>query len=72
MLSATFQVLEYFWFAVLISWGLKWIILTQGGVRAHRRAIPFFLGLILGDYFFGSIWAIIGPVAGLRTYKIFI
>jgi hypothetical protein len=64
--------MEYFWFAVFVSWGLKLLILQQGGIRAHQRAMPAFLGLMLGDYFFGSIWAIIGPLAGIRTYKIFI
>ena len=37
----------------------------------HRQVAPLFLGLILGDYVIGSIWAIIGPTLGLRTYKIF-
>lgn len=64
--------MEYFWFAVFVSWALKLAILKQGGIRAHRQAMPLFLGLILGDYFFGSIWAIIGPSIGMRTYKIFI
>ena len=48
------------------------MILRHGGLRLHRRVAPLFLGLILGDYVIGSIWAIIGPVSGLRTYKIFI
>jgi len=64
--------MEYFWFAVFISWCLKLAILRHGGIRLHNRAIPFFLGLILGDYFFGSVWAIIGPVLRISTYKIFI
>ena len=64
--------MEYFWFAVFVSWCLKLAILRHGGIRLHNRAIPFFLGLILGDYFFGSVWAIIGPVLRISTYKIFI
>jgi hypothetical protein len=34
--------------------------------------MPFFLGGILGDYVIGSLWAIIGPAAGVVSYKIFI
>ena len=64
--------MDYFWFAFFVSWLIKWIILRHGGVRIHQKAVPFFLGLILGDYVLGSIWAIIGPLAGIRTYKIFI
>ncbi len=41
-------------------------------ITANRTAIPFFLGLILGDYTMGSLWAILGPVLGIPTYKIYI
>jgi hypothetical protein len=30
------------------------------------------LGLILGDFTIGSIWAIIGPLLGIQAYKIYI
>ena len=46
--------------------------MKHGGLQVHRRLAPLFLGLILGDYVIGSIWAIIGPTLGIRTYKIFI
>jgi len=64
--------MDYFWFAFFASWLIKFILLKQGGLRMHRRAAPFFLGLILGDYVVGSCWAILGPVFGFRNYKIFI
>ncbi len=64
--------MDYFWFAFFVAWLLKYLILRHGGIQMHRRAAPLFLGLILGDYVIGSIWAIIGPSFGIRTYKIFI
>lgn len=64
--------MEYFWLPVLIAWLLKFLIIRYGGVKLYRLAIPFFLGLILGDYSAGSMWAIIGPVMGIPTYKIYI
>ena len=64
--------MDYFWFAFFIAWFLKLLLIRYGGMRTHRAAIPFFLGLILGDYIVGSIWAIIGPAAGVETYQIFI
>ena len=64
--------MEYFWLPVMIAWLLKFVILRYGGVSLYRRAIPFFLGLILGDYTMGSLWAIIGPLLGIPTYKIYI
>ncbi|MDE0315074.1 MAG: hypothetical protein OXM61_09235, partial [Candidatus Poribacteria bacterium] len=64
--------MDYFWFAFFVAWFLKLMILRHGGLKLHRQVAPLFLGLILGDYVIGSIWAIIGPTLGLRTYKIFI
>ncbi len=64
--------MDYFWFAFFVSWLIKYILIKQGGLRTHRKTAPFFLGLILGDYVVGSIWAILGPVFGFRNYKIFI
>jgi len=64
--------MEYFWMPVFIAWLLKFLIIRYGGVRLYRLAVPFFLGLILGDYTMGSLWAIIGPVLGIPTYKIYI
>jgi hypothetical protein len=64
--------MDYFWFAFFISWALKAAIVRYTGMTGHRKAIPFFTGLILGDYVVGSLWAIIGPVLGKQTYKVFI
>jgi hypothetical protein len=35
--------------AIVITWLVKALLLRYGGLRAHRRALPFFLGLIVGD-----------------------
>jgi len=69
---ATSYAMDYFWFAFFISWLVKALIVRFGGMKAHNTAIPFFLGLILGDYVMGSLWAIYGPMRGLQTYKIYI
>ena len=64
--------MEYFWMPVFIAWLLKFLIIRYGGVKMYRAAVPFFLGLILGDYSMGSLWCIIGPILGIPTYKIYI
>ena len=60
------------WFPILISWIAKYVILRYGGLKAHQRAIPFFSGLILGEFVVGSIWAIIGQVLGIPTYAFWV
>jgi uncharacterized protein DUF6785/uncharacterized protein DUF6784 len=64
--------MDYFWFAFMLSWLVKLVLVRWGGMRTHTQAAPFFLGLILGDYVVGSLWAIYGPAMQMSTYKIFI
>ena len=56
------------WGCLFMSWLLKWLILQYGGPMRYRKIAPFFLGLILGEFTVGSIWTIIGIVAGMPTY----
>ena len=66
--SSTYQMREN-GFCFFVSWLAKWAILKYGGLKAHRKAIPFFLGLILGEYVLGSLWAIIGIAFNIQTYN---
>ena len=64
--------LEYFWMAVLIGWLCKFLIVRYGGVKLYRSAIPFFMGLILGDYIIAALWSLLGWILGVSTYRTFI
>ena len=61
--------MNVFWFSILVSSVIKWIILRHGGVSAHRKLIPFFLGLILGEFIVGSVWSIIGITTNQPMYR---
>ena len=61
---------NYIWFSLLVVWGLKLVLLKYGGRNAHRKAMPFFLGLILGQFTIGSLWTILGMVFNIPTYGI--
>lgn len=56
----------YFWFPVMVSWLIKLMILKYGGRGLYKKAIPFFLGLVLGDYMPRSILSLVG--LGLDVY----
>ncbi len=56
------------WFPIFLSWSAKAIVLKLGGVKLYRQAVPFFLGLILGDYTLGCVWSLIGLVLQMPTY----
>lgn len=57
------------WSCIFIASAAKWLILKQGGLKAYRRAVPFFLGLALGDYVLGSIWSILSVVLDRPMYQ---
>ncbi len=55
------------WFPLLISWVVKRILLSTGGVRLYRRSIPFFIGLVIGDVIVASIISILGLIFDFRV-----
>ena len=56
------------WFMFFTAWLIKWILLKAGGMKAHRAAIPFFLGMVLADFLVGGCWALLGVLLNVRTY----
>jgi hypothetical protein len=58
----------WLWFSVLIGWSIKNVLLKLGGLKSYRRSVPFFAGLILGDYLVGGGWIIFRLLTGMETY----
>lgn len=56
------------WLPLIIGSAAKLMTLKFGGLSAYRRALPFFLGLMLGEITVGSLWTIYGIVLGIPTY----
>ena len=67
----TERTIHWIWAPMLIGWGAKMLALKHGGVRTYRRFLPFFLGLILGDFFMGGFWGLIGLSSNAPGYLIF-
>ena len=57
------------WSCIFLVSIAKWLILKQGGLKAYRRAVPFFLGLALGDYVLGSIWSALSVILDKPMYQ---
>ena len=49
---------ELIWFPLLVAMIARWLILKHGGIKGYRRAIPFFVGLAIGDALMSCFWAI--------------
>ena len=56
------------WSCILIGGLLKAVVTRYGGMTGYRTAVPFFLGLLLGECVVGSLWSIFGLLTGLPTY----
>jgi len=58
-------------FSVFLAWLLKSIILKYGGPALFQRARPFFLGLILGQFFVAGLWLVIDYLTGMTDNNIY-
>jgi len=63
-LVAASYALYTLWFSLFLGWLLKVPLVRYGGMRAYRLALPFFLGLILGDCLNALAWVVVGLVTG--------
>ena len=57
--------MDRFFFSVFLGWLFKIIILRWGGARIYQGAIPFFLGMIVGEAVFAGAAAIFGLLTGI-------
>ncbi len=62
---------DFFWCDMFVAWMVKALILRYGGMKLYRTGLPFFLGLILGDFVTGSVWSVIGTIYHLDLFRTF-
>jgi len=65
--SSTYT-MNLFWFSIFFSSVIKWLILRHGGLKTYRRAIPFFLGLVLGECVITTLWGTLAIIIGRPMY----
>ncbi|RKU27615.1 hypothetical protein C6499_11425 [Candidatus Poribacteria bacterium] len=58
------------WSAVCVGWFIKAVLLKFGGLRIYRKAAPFFVGVILGDFLTGMFWSLVGAVFEIPVYRV--
>lgn len=63
--------MDYIWLPVMISWFLKVMILRYAGLKGYQRAIPFFVGLVLGEFAIGGMWSFVRGILGVQTYTFY-
>lgn len=60
---------QRFWAPFGIVWLVKELILKLGGVGAYRRAMPGFLGVVIGHFFFTGIVMGLAKTTGLEIFE---
>ena len=65
--TSTFT-MNFFWFSILVSFLLKWVISKHSGIGGFRKAAPFFLGLVLGEFVVTTFWSTVAILFRLETY----
>ena len=60
---------DVIWFPLFLAMVAKWVILRHGGVNAYRRAVPFFIGLVLGEALMGCFWPLLSLVLRSAVYS---
>ena len=59
------------WCPFFMAWLIKVTTLRGGGIRLYRALLPFFLGVLLGDFLIPMGWAVIGLLSGQQMYLSF-
>lgn len=62
---------DYLWLPMGIAAVAKTITLRAGGLKMYKRAMPFFLGLVLGDYIISGILTLLRWLLATPMYKTF-
>ncbi len=57
------------WMPLFIAWLLKVVLLRYTGLPGFRRSLPFFFGLMLGQFVVGSLWNVYGIAREVPTYQ---
>lgn len=57
------------WVSFFIGWACNALCMRYGGIALFRRLRYFFVGLIIGDFLMGGLWALAGLVTGI-SYQV--
>ena len=65
LLVASTWAIRCLWASIFLGWAFKSIIQRYSGMRGFQTALPFFLGLILGDVLNAIVWIALGYATGV-------
>jgi hypothetical protein len=63
-LGASVHAVHCMWFSLFLGWAAKSLISRYGGMKGYVSAMPFFLGLVVGDVLNATLWTVLGILTG--------
>jgi hypothetical protein len=69
--TSTSWSMEKLWSCIFVGWLAKTLITRYGGAQLYRQAMPFFVGMVMGEFTVGSLWTIYGNIANIQVYRFF-
>jgi len=68
-LTAYSSAMRILWFSFFLGWACNALCMRYGGVALFKGLRYFFVGLIIGDFLMGGMWALIG-LFGYASYQV--
>ncbi len=68
-LVAYSSAMRILWFSFLLGWLCNHLALHYGGANLFKKVRFFFIGLIVGDFMMGGVWALVGLFMG-ESYNV--
>ena len=62
------QTIDKYWFSLLLCVVVKVLLLKYGGIKAYRKAVPFFIGMVLGQALIIFFWALVSMTFHISVY----
>lgn len=59
-LTAYSSAMRILWISFFIGWACNALCMRYGGIHLFRKVQLFFVGMIIGDFLMGGIWALVG------------
>jgi len=60
------------WFPLFIAWVIKSLVMRFGGLRTLNKAMPLFMGLMLGEFVIGSSLSVVGTALDRLYYSFWV
>jgi hypothetical protein len=71
LLIANTHMVIGFWFSIFAAWLVKLVLVGFAGQRAYAGARYFFIGIVMGGFTAGGVWAIVDLITGSVNNQVF-